>query len=85
MEKFRTLKPVSLHSGEVGLTKEQYDRRKPTGALRETDKKGVYEIVKPICLKTGELFFYSGDEGKKLTHSLELVEKKKSSIKEIKK
>lgn len=84
MQKFKTLKPISLHSGEVGLTDKQYDRREATRALEKTGKAGVFKILKAICLKAGETFFYSGDEGKKLAHSIELIEEKKPAVRKTK-
>jgi len=59
--------PVTVNSGQVGLTKEQAAARshalKLVGKLGK-DCVGVFEVTAPIQFKIGETFGFSGEVGK---------------------
>jgi hypothetical protein len=63
MQRFQVLdKPVTLRSGNVALTDEQYALR--PHCLKATNKKGVYEVTAPFQLKSGEVFGHDGHMSK---------------------
>lgn len=59
MKLFKTTAPVGLHSGLIGLVPEQALPR--SNNLRPAGEEGLYEIVKPIQLKAGEIFAHDGE------------------------
>lgn len=67
-----TGRSISLHSGLVKLTDAQADVR--LHRLKKTDKKGVYEIIQPIELKTGEVFSTDTPLGKVVLQHVESKE-----------
>ena len=52
MKKYKVMSIITLFAGLIQLTDAQASVRK--GSLKETKKKGVYEITEPIQFKAGE-------------------------------
>ena len=52
MKKYKVTAIITLFCGLIQLTDAQASVRQ--GSLKETDKKGVYEIKEPIQFKAGE-------------------------------
>lgn len=55
MEKFKTISPVYLYGGFIGLDDSQARPRLETGRIKKTDADGVYEIAGEVCFKVGEV------------------------------
>lgn len=54
MQKYRVVgKTLRLTAGRVGLTSEQAARRK--SMVRETGEAGVYDLMRPVEFKVGEV------------------------------
>jgi|GEM_PF-2334250 len=61
--------------GKLELSDEQYDARKH--ALKETGKKGVYEILSKVQFKRGERIGWDGEPSKMLLKNLEVSQEPK--------
>ena len=68
-------KPINIGAGIVRFTKSQFDSRK-----RKLEpvkgKAGCYTVTEPIQLKSGEIFGFDGEIGKKETVLVKEVDKK---------
>lgn len=82
MQKIKiTSSAVNLNAGIVELTRNQAQAREH--ALRHLEK-DVYEIVKPIQFKAGEILGYSGEILKGIMDSIAPIEEKKEKDKKEK-
>lgn len=61
MERYLTTDKVDLLSGVLDLTEDQARRRK--GWLKKIDS-GLFEIIKPVQFKSGEVFGFEGELSK---------------------
>lgn len=61
MERYLTTDKVDLLSGVLDLTEDQARRRK--GWLKKLDS-GLFEIIKPVQFKAGEVFGFDGELSK---------------------
>jgi len=55
MERYRTIKPIFLYSGQIGLDENQARPRLETGRIKQTETDGVYDISGEVCFKAGEI------------------------------
>ena len=52
MKEYKTLSPVTIVDGVIGLSDVQADTR--AHLVSQTKKKGVYTILRPVTFKAGE-------------------------------
>ncbi len=67
MKDYITAGTISLHAGKVRLSADQARRRMHLLAGKESQKSGIFEIVKPLQFKAGEAFGYDGEIPKTLS------------------
>lgn len=67
MQRYKVLDTISLHTGILDLTEAQATPRKD--ALISLGE-GLYEIIKPVEFKAGEIIGYDGDINRDLTEKL---------------
>lgn len=62
--KYSVLEPITISSGDIGLTALQASLRKQSLQARKLDKKGngTYTIIAPIYLKRGEIIEISAPD-----------------------
>lgn len=79
MQELKAKVALKLSSGNIKLDAKLAKRL--SAGLKATDKKDVFEIVAPIQLKAGTVFFYDGDMNPALEVLVEIPEEEKAEPK----